>query len=302
VFVRTEKDRRLKVARGAFSFLAIFIYLRINLKYMRIALKVAYIGNDYHGFQVQPDVRTIEGEIFRALEEADIIENPHEANYIAAGRTDKGVHALGQVIALDTDNPDVAIPRAINSNLPSTIWTWARAEVPSDFDPRRDALNREYRYIMCGKYNISVLRNASKLLKGVHDFSNFATPDKERTNVCKIEKIKMRVEREFTIMEISANYFLWHMVRKIATAMKMVGCGSRDIAWLEQMLNPAEFSEGLEPAPAYGLVFKNVEYQNISWAEDTYAKKVISENLVEQFLWHGVMAEMLREFKESMTV
>ncbi len=269
---------------------------------MRIALRVAYIGTDYHGFQIQPDVKTIEGEIFRALEDAGIMENPDKANYIAAGRTDKGVHALGQVIAFDTDSPAVAIPRAINSRLPSTIWTWAKAEVLSDFDPRRDALNREYRYILCGKYNISSLRNASKLLKGTHDFSNFATPDKERNNICMIEKIKMRVEREFTIMDISANFFLWHMVRKIATAMKMVGCGARDISWLEQMLNPSEFSEGLPPAPAYGLVYKNVEYRNINWEEDAYAKKVISQNLGEQFLWHGVMAEMLREFKECMTV
>ncbi|MCZ7385349.1 MAG: tRNA pseudouridine(38-40) synthase TruA [Candidatus Methanoperedens sp.] len=269
---------------------------------MRIALKVAYIGTDYHGFQVQPDQKTVEGELIRTLLELNIINARREANYIAAGRTDKGVHALGQVIAFDTDNPEVAHPRAINSRLPATIWTWARAEVPSDFDPRRDALSREYRYIMRGKYSISSLRNASKLLKGTHDFSNFATPDKERTNTCTIEKINIRVKREFTIMDITANYFLWHMVRKIATAMKMVGCGARDIFWLEQMLLPSEFTEGLEPAPAYGLILKNVEYENVAWTEDTYTKKIISERLEEQFLWHGVMAEMIREIKESFTV
>ncbi len=268
---------------------------------MRIALKVAYLGTDYHGFQVQPDVKTIEGEIFRSLRELNIINNPHEANYIAAGRTDRGVHALGQVIAFDTDNPDVAIPRAINSRL-RNIWTWARAEVPSDLDPRRDGRYREYRYIMYGKYKLSLLRNASRLLEGIHDFSNFATPDKERKSTCNIEKIKMRTEREITIMDIRANYFLWHMVRKIATAMKMVGSGSRDISWLEQMLNPAQFTEGLEPAPAYGLVFRNAEYENITWNEDAYAMKVMSENLEEQFLWHGVMAETLKELKDSMTV
>lgn len=269
---------------------------------MRIALKVAYIGTDYHGFQVQPDVKTVEGELFKALAELDIISNPHEANFIAAGRTDKGVHALGQVIAFDTDNHAVAIPRAINSKLPSTIWTWAWAHVLSDFEPRRDALYREYRYIMGGKYNISLLRNASRILKGMHDFSNFAAPEKERNSMCKVEKIEMRVEREFTIMDIRADHFLWHMVRKIATAMKMVGRGARDVSWLEQMLNPDEFTEGLEPAPAYGLILKNVEYENITWNVDAYARKVISDNLEEQFLWHGVMAEMLKELKESMTV
>ncbi len=267
---------------------------------MRIALKVAYIGTDYHGSQVQPDVKTIEGEIFRALHELNIIKNPHEANYIAAGRTDKGVHALGQVIAFDTDNPDVAIPRAINSRL-RNIWTWARAEVHSGFDPRRDARYREYRYILYGKYNSASLRKASRLLKGIHNFSNFATPDKERTCVCMIEKIELHAKREFTVLDIRADRFLWHMVRKIATALKMVGCGARDISWLEQMLDPAQFTEGLEPAPAYGLILKNVEYENITWNEDTYAMKVMSDNLEEQFLRHGVMAEMLKELKESMT-
>ncbi len=265
---------------------------------MRIALKVAYLGTDYHGFQVQPDVKTIEGEIFRALHELNIINNPQEANYIAAGRTDRGVHALGQVIAFDTANPDVAIPRAINSRL-RNIWTWARAEVPSDFDPRRDARYREYRYIMVGKYNISLLRKASRLLKGTHDFSNFATPDKERNSICTIEKIDIHAKRELVIIDIRANYFLWHMVRKIATAMKMIGSGTKDMPWLEKMLN-LEANEALEPAPAYGLVLRNVEYENITWDEDAYAKKTISENIEEQFLMHNVMAEMLREFKESM--
>ncbi len=268
---------------------------------MRIALKVAYIGADYHGFQVQPDVKTIEGEIFRALCELNIINNPHEANYIAAGRTDKGVHALGQVIAFDTDNPGVAIPRAINSKL-RNIWTWARAEVPSDFDPRRHARYREYRYILHGKYSSVSLRKAFRLFKGIHDFSNFATPEKGKTCVCKIEKLDMDVKRGFTILDIRADRFLWHMVRKIATAMKLVGSGARDIRWLEQMLEPAQFTGALEPAPAYGLVLKNVEYENITWKEDAYAMKAIRENLEEQFLMHGVMAEMLGEFKDSMTV
>ncbi len=267
---------------------------------MRIALKVAYIGTGYHGFQVQPDVRTIEGEIFRSLCELNIINNPHEANYIAAGRTDRGVHALGQVIAFDTANPDVAIPRAINSRL-RNIWTWAKTEVPPSFDPRRHAKHREYRYVMVGKYNTSLLRKTSRLIKGTHDFSNFATPYEKRNSICTIEKMDIHTKRELVIIDIRANYFLWHMVRKIATAMKMVGSGSRDISWLEEMLNPAQFTEGLEPAPAYGLVLRNVEYENITWNEDAYAKKTMSENLEEQFLWHGVMAETLKELKDSMT-
>jgi tRNA pseudouridine38-40 synthase len=269
---------------------------------MRIALKIAYIGTDYHGFQVQPDVNTIEGELFRALKELNIINNPHEANYIAAGRTDRGVHALGQVIAFDTDNPDIVLPRAVNNKLPPTIWVWASAQVSDDFDPRRDALSREYRYIMCGQYNISLLRNASRLLKGVHDFANFSTPDKDRSSISMVHSINVRVERDFMILDIQANHFVWHMVRKIATALKMVGSGAQDLAWLEQMLSPGEYTEGLEPAAPYGLIFKDVEYRSMIWHEDTYAKKTIIEKLDKEFLWHGVMAEMLRELKEGLAV
>lgn len=277
-----------------------FIYSCANLNMMRIALKIAYIGTDYHGFQVQPDVNTVEGELFRALEELNIINNPHDANYIASGRTDRGVHALGQVIAFDTDSPDIVLPRIVNSKLPPTIWARASARVPDEFDPRRDALSREYRYIMCGQYNISLLRNASRLLKGVHDFTNFSTPDKDRSSISMVKSINVRVEREFMIMDIQANHFVWHMVRKIATAMRLVGSGARDLTWLEQMLTPGDYTEGLEPAPAYGLVLKDVEYRNMIWYDDAYAKKTMTEKLDKEFLWHGVMAEMLRELKESL--
>lgn len=269
---------------------------------MRIALKVGYIGTNYHGFQIQPDVKTIEGELFASLQKLDIIKSPHEANYIASGRTDKGVHAIGQVIAFDTDRPELAIPGAINSNLSRTIWTWARAQVTDDFDPRRDANSREYVYILPGKLDLSLLNSASGLLEGKHDFSNFITPEKERTSSTDVYNLTIRTVGEFTIMDISADHFLWHMVRKIATALKLIGNGKRDIAWLEKMLAPSEFHEALAPAPAHGLILRNVEYRDIHWKEDSYARKKASQNLGDEFLWHSVMAQMLKELKKNMTL
>ena len=269
---------------------------------MRIALKVGYIGTDYHGFQIQPDVKTIETELFAALKKLDHIKSPREANYIASGRTDKGVHALGQVIAFDTPIPGLAIPRAINSNLPGTIWTWARAEVPDDFDPRRNAKSRQYMYIMPGKFDNSLLSSASRLIAGTHDFSNFVTPEKERNSSTKLYYLNARTVGEFTILDIRADHFLWHMVRKIAAAIKLVASGKRDIPWLEKMLQPLQFHEALAPAPAHGLILKNVEYGDIDWEEDAYAKKKTSETLREEFLWHDVMAQILNELKKDMTL
>lgn len=268
---------------------------------MRIALKVGYIGTNYHGFQIQSDVRTIEGELFASLSGLDVIRNPHEANYISSGRTDKGVHAIGQVIAFDTDRPELAIPGAINSNLDPAIWTWARAEVPDDFDPRRDARSRQYWYIMPGKFDIPIIESASGLLTGENDFSNFITPEKGRNPVTEIFHLEVRIAGEFTIIDISADHFLWHMVRKIAAALKLIGSGRRDIEWLKKMLSPGEFHEALEPAPAYGLILKNVEYDDISWKEDSYAKKKALKVLEGEFLWHSVMAGMLYELRENMS-
>lgn len=269
---------------------------------MRIALKIAYIGTDYNGFQVQPDVKTIEGELFRALRELDVIDNPHSANYIAAGRTDSGVHALSQVIAFDTDSPHIAVPRAINSRLHGAIWSWAGAKVQNDFDPRRFAKYREYKYIISGKYNIPHLLDACDILMGKHDFHNFVTPEKNRSNICKIEKLMIRKAGEYTIIEIRSDHFLWHMVRKIATAMKMVGTGERDLNWLRKMMEPAEFKEGLKPAPAYGLILNNVEYDNMTWIEDKYAKKMMVKKLDEHFLRHSIMSQMFTELKEGLKI
>jgi tRNA pseudouridine38-40 synthase len=267
---------------------------------MRIALKIAYIGTDHHGFQVQINAKTIEGELFRALCELNIINDPHEAKYIAAGRTDRAVHAMGQVVAFDTEKPHIAVPSAINSRLDGTIWAWARAEVSPGFDPRRFAKYREYMYIMFGRFDLSKMKEASQQLIGKHDFYNFAKNDNERRNISTIKKIDIHEAGEFTVIDIRADHFFWHMVRKIATAMKMVGTGERDISWFERMLHPSEFGEGLQPAPAYGLIFKNVEYDDITWDEDKYAKRHISKTLDEMFLKHAAMAQLFREFKDAM--
>jgi len=267
---------------------------------MRIALKIAYVGTDHHGFQVQANVKTIEGELFRALRELNIINDPHDAKYIAAGRTDRAVHALGQVVAFNTENPHIAVPSAINSRLDGTLWAWARAEVTPGFDPRRFAKYREYMYIMFGRFDLSIMKEASQQLIGKHDFYNFAKNDNQRRTISTIKKIDVHEAGEFTVIDIRADHFFWHMVRKIATAMKMVGTGERDTSWFEKMLHPSQFSEGLQPAPAYGLIFKNVEYDNITWDEDKYAKRHISKTLDEMFLKHAVTAQLFREFKDAM--
>lgn len=268
---------------------------------MRVAFKITYIGTNYSGFQIQPEVPTVEGAIFRALQETGIVENIEGAKYQSAGRTDRGVHALSQVIAVNTDKPELALPKVLNSRLPKDIWAWAHAEVGDDFDPRRDAVSRTYRYIMWGTYDVSTMRNATKILRGTHDFSNFLTQDEEgQSTVRTIHRIDVRVSGNFTILDVVANSFAWHMVRKIATALTMIGNNVRDMNWLEQMLNPGEFEEGLKPAPAYGLILKNVEYENIEWIEEHYSMKKAAEKLRAHLSWHSTMSEILKEMQAAM--
>ncbi|MDD2439689.1 MAG: tRNA pseudouridine(38-40) synthase TruA [Methanosarcinaceae archaeon] len=264
---------------------------------MRVALKLAYIGTEFHGSQIQPNVETVEGELFKALRKLGIIESPKASRYICAGRTDAGVHALGQVISFNTDKPNLAIPRVINSELPPSIWAWAHAEVPADFDPRRQALSRRYRYIMCGEaYDIPKIREASKLLLGTHDFANFSKTDGDKGTVRTLERIDIRVDGELTKIDVIGNSFLWNMVRKIVSALSMIGNGVRDEDWLRQMLSPEIYEEGLEPAPPYGLTLMEITYsESIEWIEDSYSLRRATDLNYRRILEHRVMAEVLEE-------
>jgi tRNA pseudouridine38-40 synthase len=261
----------------------------------KVALKLAYIGTEYHGSQVQPELPTIEGELFKSLKTLEIIDDPKSANFVSSGRTDTGVHSLGQVVTFDTDNIGLAVPRVINSQLPESIWVWACAVVPDEFDPRHEALSRRYLYIMSGEeYDISRIRTASKYLIGTHDFANFCTPVKGKSTVRTVQRINIRVKGNLTLIDIQADSFLWKMVRKIVTALMMVGYGTRDIEWLEQMLNPEYYEEGIEPAPSYGLILKEVDYmQPIEWEVDDYSIQKARNQLRQHLIRYRVMAEVL---------
>ncbi|MDK2892476.1 tRNA pseudouridine(38-40) synthase TruA [Methanohalophilus sp.] len=265
---------------------------------MRVALKIAYIGSAYHGFQVQPDVPTIEGKIFEALEALEIIEDPSSANFSSAGRTDAGVNAIGQVIAFDTERSNLAIPRVINSKLPKDIWAWAHAEVPADFHPRRYARSRTYRYIVpVEDHDISLIRSASQILLGTHDFANFCVHEEGKCTTRTIKKIDVRLTDNLLKIDVEANSFLWKMVRKMVTAMMLVGSGERDMEWLKQMLQPEVYEEGLKPSFPYGLILMDVNYgDSVEWISDGYAIKRSSEKVQEYLRYHMVMAEVMKQF------
>ncbi|MEA1894147.1 MAG: tRNA pseudouridine(38-40) synthase TruA [Euryarchaeota archaeon] len=257
----------------------------------RIALKLSYIGDRYHGFQIQQNAHAIESEIFASLEKNNIVHGIREARYSSAARTDRGVHASGQVIAFDTSAGfGDSLPRIINHDLPDDIWAWAYAEVPYGFDARRDAVRRDYRYYLYDRgYDVLAMTESSQLFTGTHDFSNFAR--KIEGVVSTINKIKVCERDGFIIIDVSAPSFLWNMVRRIAAALEQIGAGLQDSGWIEELLDPKQhpIHQGLQPAPAYGLVLQSVAFEGVEWIEDEYSKRVMEDAFVGVRIRHATM-------------
>jgi tRNA pseudouridine38-40 synthase len=274
----------------------------------RIALKLGYIGTQYHGFQIQPQYAgsTIEGELFKALENLKIIADRGASNYVAAGRTDKGVHALAQVVSFDTANPNVT-PRMINSMLPDDIWTFALAKPLLDFNARKNAISRTYRYFLRvppeDNLDVARMREASELFIGTYDFSNFSQqPGRNEQEapyyspIREIKRLEIATERSnsFVVMDIEANGFLRKMVRKIVSALKLVGRGAKDNQWVEDLLK-RRVTESVEPAPAFGLVLRDVTYRDVEFVVDEYAKRRIATRLTGELAFQATIAEVLDE-------
>ncbi|MDR2944489.1 MAG: tRNA pseudouridine(38-40) synthase TruA [Methanosarcinales archaeon] len=267
---------------------------------MKVALKIGYEGTHFFGSQIQPEQRTVEGEFLKVLQETGVIEDPDAANLSSSGRTDAGVHSISQVVTFFTNNPRMALPRILNSKLPRDMWAWAYAEVPDDFDPRRHAVRRKYRYILSAdEYDISKMREAAKLFIGEHNFSNFAKKDKSnpRSTVRTVEKLDIRSQGHVIKIDIVANAYLWNMIRKIVSALTLVGNGNRDLDWISKMLDPETYEEGIEPAPAYGLIFLEVQYDpEPEWVIDSYAVKHSNDFFIKEVNRFRIISTILEQF------
>ena len=266
---------------------------------MRIALKLAYLGTEYYGYQIQPGVPTIEGKLLKVLRDAGALKNLSKARYSAAGRTDRGVHALGQVIAFDTDSAESAKPGTINGDL-HQIWIYAWAQVGKDFNARMSAVEREYRYVFWGKgLEIDKMKDAASIFPGIHDFRNFADEEREKSTLCDIRTISVRNDGDWFYIDISGNRFLQHMVRKITAALKIIGTGEKDKVWLANMLDRS-ITDTLQPMEPNGLILMNVKYPGIKWNIDNFAQSKALEEIHELFVSRETEARMLEEIERGM--
>lgn len=258
----------------------------------RYCAMIEYDGGDFAGFQRQnPPTRTVQGEIERALRHI----GHHPVTVNAAGRTDAGVHATGQVIAFQLswrhDLP--TLRKAINVNLPHDIAVRQIALAPEGFHPRFDARRREYTYFveclengvkqpltyryrwqLTQKLDLALMNQAAALLIGEHDFATFGTPPQGVNTVRKVFKAAW-VKRDNTLeFTIEANAFLFRMVRTIVGTLVRVG----DRRWsLKRFQNAFEAHDrGLaaSPAPPNGLVLSKVTYDMMSNESETESELI----------------------------
>lgn len=254
----------------------------------RVALKIAYIGSKFHGYQRQPDYRTVEGELLEAFFEAGVIENTWKAHYSVAGRTDKGVHSTGNVISFITDE-EIRL-NYLNGLLPKDIKIIGEARVPYGFKVRFP-LSRTYTYIQPfnpfenNDLDFDKMREAMTYFVGEHNFRNFSKRHEKNPNR-KIFDVNMKVEDNAMIFKVVGESFLWNMVRKMVTSMILVGKGELELEDIEKLLQSVDLREviRLQPAPANGLILSDLNYKNIKFREYEYPKNKLVEELKKQFM------------------
>lgn len=242
-----------------------------------MALGLSYSGTTYCGWQSQPGGCGVQDYLERALTQF-LGCNPRT---VCAGRTDAGVHALGQVVHFDTPlrRETSSWVRGVNAFLPRDIAVqWARTELPAAFDARRSAFQRRYRYILRQHpvrpaidqarvgwthrpLHLDLVRDAAQALLGEHDFSAFRSSEcQARHPVKTLHAIEIARHGDYVVFDLRANAFLHHMVRNIVGSLLAVGNGSKPVSWLAEVL---ESRDRRRAAPTFmpdGLYFLGPDY------------------------------------------
>jgi tRNA pseudouridine38-40 synthase len=240
-----------------------------------IKLLIEYDGSDFVGWQIQPNGRSVQGELEKALSE--ILQE--SISTVAAGRTDAGVHARGQVASFKTSKSVVPelVQRGLNGLLPPQIVILSAERVPDSFHARYSAKSRSYSYHLglkptalqrdrcwyVGGYKISdeLLQRCADLLPGEHDFASFCKVDTSVDHFrCTVEYAQWRRESAELVFAIRANRFLYGMVRAIVGTTVEVARGHRDFEQFPEILAAKDRTKAGSSAPAKGLFLEEIVY------------------------------------------
>jgi len=242
----------------------------------RFKLILEYEGTAYHGWQVQPGLPTIQGILQEAL--SRIVGSPTQVT--GAGRTDAGVHALGQVasFAADLRLDPLTLRRALNASLPRDIVVCRAEEASDDFDARRSARSKTYRYTILRRdypsawlarhslyvsfpLDAGAMAEAARAVIGTHDFSAFrAGTCVAKTPLRTVFAASWREEGDLLYFEITANAFLQHMVRILVGTFLDVGRGKRASRDVADALASRDRRRAGKTAPPQGLCLVKVQY------------------------------------------
>ena len=255
---------------------------------IRIRGKIAYDGKDFSGWGMQPDRRTVQGELENAISTFLRVDR---VIVQCAGRTDAGVHATAQVIHFDIAEKDAMdmkdLTYRINAILPEDISIQELEVTAADFDARFAALSRSYEYLIYqGQRNpllrdrahrsyltldVQAMNDASQSLIGLHDFSAFCKKREGATTIRTLMKFVWTEKPDGLIkVELEADAFCYSMVRGLIGAVLAIGEGKFDKAWLENYLAGREREAHVFAAPALGLTLVDVKYPEPS----EYAKRI----------------------------
>ena len=246
-------------------------------KTTRFRLTVHYDGAAFHGWQVQPDQRTVQGELETAL--SRLADRP--VSVIGSGRTDTGVHATGQVASADMPEgwTPAQLDRSLNALLPDEVWIARVETTASDFHPRYDAERRSYRYEvglrpdarspfhrrwcwpMTDPIDRSLLDQVAEVVVGEHSFESFAkTGQPERGTRCNISEARWDDTDLGVRFTVTADRYLHHMVRYLVGTMIDVARGRRPLQEMARLIANEPGLVTSPPAPAEGLFLHRVVY------------------------------------------
>lgn len=244
----------------------------------RIKCKIAYDGTHFSGYQIQPNKRTVQGELERALQK---LHKGEVVKVFGSGRTDSGVHARGQVIHFDStlSIPDEKWGIALNSLLPNEISVTEVETVKSSFHARFDVTGKEYRYfVYTGKVrepfkrdfsshypyalDLSLINTAKLHLIGTHDFTSFCSAKTEvEDRVREIRDITITKEEDMLIFRFVGNGFLYNMVRILVGTLLQVGTGEIKPQAIPEILAKKDRVFAGKTAPPQGLFLWEVFYE-----------------------------------------
>jgi tRNA pseudouridine38-40 synthase len=243
-----------------------------------IRLILSYDGTDFSGWQTQPGYRTVQETLEKALAQ---LTGQERVRVNASGRTDAGVHAVGQVVNFfsDTRLSATRLLRAINAHLPHDVVVRRVDDVPDTFDANRDALRKLYRYVIhdgpvpdpfLHRYACQsrhpldeiAMRRAAEPLRGQHDFHSFETEWPNRSSsVRTITQLSVNRFGDWIWIDVEADGFLYNMVRAIAGTLMNVGRGFWSESHVVEILNAEDRTRAGPTAPAQGLFLMRVSYE-----------------------------------------